>query len=201
MVRNRIKTRREAVGIRQAELAAHLRDVTAAAVLSGIESGYAMPTRTDMGILCEVLRCAPEDLYDAEALDLTGRNASKTGKTGKRRNNTEIRVRIDPHDKRELTEAVAYLGYRDLSEWLQRMRRDTVRKYRARLEKAAKIASEREAATGPTSSLWELKTALNGSGEGNEKAGDDAATSNSRQANNSKAIVAHSGANVKGVRA
>ena len=63
MVRNGIKARREAVGIRQAELAAQLRDVTAAAVLSGIESGYAMPTRTDMGILCEVLRCAPEDLY------------------------------------------------------------------------------------------------------------------------------------------
>lgn len=200
MVRNGIKTRREAVGIRQAELAARLHDVTAAAVLSGIESGYAMPTRTDMGILCEVLRCAPEDLYDAEALDLTGRNAS-SAKPGKRRNNTEIRVRINPQDKRELTEAVAYLGFRDLSEWLQRMRRDTVRKYRARLEKAAKIAAEREAATGPTSSLWELKTALNGSGAGNEKAGDDAATSNSRQANNSKAIVAHSGANVKGVRA
>lgn len=200
MVRNGIKTRREAVGIRQAELAVRLHDVTAAAVLSGIESGYAMPTRTDMGILCEVLRCAPEDLYDAEALDLTGRNAS-SAKTSKRRNNTEIRVRIDPQDKRELTEAVAYLGFRDLSEWLQRMRRDTVRKYRARLEKAAKIASEREAATGPTSSLWELKTALNGSGAGDEKAGDDAATSNSRQANNSKAIVAHSGANVKGVRA
>lgn len=200
MVRNGIRTRREAVGIRQAELAARLHDVTAAAVLSGIESGYAMPTRTDMGILCEVLRCAPEDLYDAEALDLTGRNAS-SAKPGKRRNNTEIRVRIDPQDKRELTEAVAYLGYRDLSEWLQRMRRDTVRKYRARLEKAAKVAAEREAATGPTSSLWELKTALNGSGAGNEKAGDDAATSNSRQANNSKAIVAHSGANVKGVRA
>ena len=120
MVKNGIKTRREAVGIRQAELAAQLRDVTAAAVLSGIESGYAMPTRTDMGILCEVLRCAPEDLYDAEALDLTGRNAS-SAKSGKRRNNTEIRVRIDPQDKRELTEAVAYLGYRDLSEWLQRM--------------------------------------------------------------------------------
>lgn len=200
MVRNRIKTRREAVGIRQAELAAHLRDVTAAAVLSGIESGYAMPTRTDMGILCEVLRCAPEDLYDADALDLTGRNAS-SAKPGKRRNNTEIRVRIDPQDKRELAEAVAYLGYRDLSEWLQRMRRDTVRKYRARLEMAAKIASEREAATGPTSSLWELKTALNGSGEGNEKAGDDAATSNSRQTNNSKVSIAHPGANVKGVRA
>ena len=134
MVRNGIKTRREAVGIRQAELAAQLRDVTAAAVLSGIESGYAMPTRTDMGILCEVLQCAPEDLYDAEALDLTGRNAS-SAKPGKRRNNTEIRVRINPQDKRELAEAVAYLGYRDLSEWLQRMRRDTVRKYRARLER------------------------------------------------------------------
>lgn len=200
MVKNGIRTRREAVGIRQAELAAQMRDVTAAAVLSGIESGYAMPTRTDMGILCEVLRCAPEDLYDAEALDLTGRNVS-SAKTGKRRNNTEIRVRINPQDKRELAEAVAYLGYRDLSEWLQRMRRDTVRKYRARLEKAAKVAAEREAATGPTSSLWELKTALNSSGAGNEKAGDDAATSNSRQANNSKAIVAHSGANVKGVRA
>lgn len=200
MVKNGIRTRREAVSIRQAELAARLCDVTAAAVLSGIESGYAMPTRTDMGILCEVLQCAPEDLYDAEALDLTGRNVS-SAKPSKRRNNTEIRVRIDPQDKRELTEAVAYLGYRDLSEWLQRMRRDTVRKYRARLEKAAKIASEREAATGPTSSLWELKTALNGSGEGNEKAGDDAATSNSRQSNNSKAIVAHSGANVKGGRA
>lgn len=200
MVRNGIKTRREAVGIRQAELAARLCDVTAAAVLSGIESGYAMPTRTDMGILCEVLQCAPEDLYDAEALDLTGRNTS-SAKPGKRRNNTEIRVRIDPQDKRELTEAVAYLGYRDLSEWLQRMRMDTVRKYRARLEKAAKIASEREAATGPTSSLWELKTALNGSGAGNEKAGDDAATSNSRQANNSKVSIAHPGANVKGVRA
>ena len=200
MVRNGIRTRREAVGIRQSELAARLHDVTAAAVLSGIESGYAMPTRTDMGILCEVLCCAPEDLYDAEALDLTGRNAS-SAKPGKRRNNTEIRVRINPQDKRELTEAVAYLGFRDLSEWLQRMRRDTVRKYRARLEKAAKVAAEREAATGPTSSLWEFKTALNGSGAGNEKAGDDAATSNSRQANNSKAIVAHSGANVKGVRA
>ena len=200
MVRNRIKTRREVVGILQAELAARLHDVTAAAVLSGIESGYAMPTRTDMGILCEVLRCAPEDLYDAEALDLTGRNAS-SAKPGKRRNNAEIRVRINPQDKRELTEAVAYLGFRDLSEWLQRMRRDTVRKYRARLEKAAKVAAEREAATGPTSSLWEFKTALNSSGAGNEKAGDDAATSNSRQANNSKAIVAHSGANVKGVQA
>lgn len=200
MVRNGIKARREAVGIRQAELAARLHDVTAAAVLSGIESGYAMPTRTDMGILCEVLRCAPEDLYDAEALDLTGRNAS-SAKPGKRRNNTEIRVRINPQDKRELTEAVAYLGFRDLSEWLQRMRRDTVRKYRARLEKAAKVAAEREAATGPTSSLWELKTALNGSGAGNEKAGDDAATSNSRQANNSKVSIAHPGANVKGVQA
>lgn len=106
MVRNGIRTRREAVGIRQAELAARLHDVTAAAVLSGIESGYAMPTRTDMGILCEVLCCAPEDLYDAEALDLTGRNAS-SAKPGKRRNNTEIRVRINPQDKRELTEAVA----------------------------------------------------------------------------------------------
>ena len=200
MVRNGIRTRREAVGIRQAELAAQMRDVTAAAVLSGIESGYAMPTRTDMGILCEVLRCAPEDLYDAEALDLTGRNAS-SAKPGKRRNNTEIRVRINPQDKRELTEAVAYLGYRDLSEWLQRMRMDTVRKYRARLEKAAKVAAEREAATGPTSSLWELKTALNSSGAGNEKAGDDAATSNSRQANNSKVSIAHPVANVKGVRA
>ena len=200
MVRNGIKTRREAVGIRQAELAARLHDVTAAAVLSGIESGYAMPTRTDMGILCEVLRCAPEDLYDAEALDLTGMNAS-SAKPGKRRNNTEIRVRINPQDKRELTEAVAYLGFRDLSEWLQRMRRDTVRKYRARLEKAAKVAAEREAATGPTSSLWELKTALNGSGAGNEKAGDDAATSNSRQANNSNVSIAHPGANVKGAQA
>ena len=200
MVRNRIKTRREAVGIRQAELAAQLRDVTAAAVLSGIESGYAMPTRTDMGILCDVLRCAPEDLYDAEALDLTG-SASKTGKTGKRRNNTEIRVRIDPQDKRELTDAVAYLGYRDLSEWLQRMRRDTVRKSRARLEKAALVATGEGVATSVRKGVRTLKTALNGSGAGNEKAGDDAATSNSRQANNNKAIVAHSGANVKGVRA
>ena len=43
--------------------------------------------------------------------------------------------------QRELTEAVAYLGYRDLSEWLQRMRGDTVRKYRARLEKAALVAA------------------------------------------------------------
>lgn len=196
MVKNGIKTRREAVGIRQAELAAQLRDVTAAAVLSGIESGYAMPTRTDMGILCEVLRCAPEDLYDAEALDLTGRNAS-SAKSGKRRNNTEIRVRIDPQDKRELTEAVAYLGYRDLSEWLQRMRRDTVRKYRARLEKAALVATGEGVAT----SVRTLKTALNGSGAGNEKAGDDAATSNSRQANNNKVSIAHPGANVKGVRA
>lgn len=200
MVRNRIKTRREAVGIRQAELAARMCDVTAAAVLSGIESGYAMPTRTDMGILCEVLRCAPEDLYDAEALDLTGRNAS-SAKTSKRRNNTEIRVRINPQDKRELTEAVAYLGFRDLSEWLQRMRRDTVRKYRARLEKAALVATGEGVATSVRKGVRTLKTALNGSGAGNEKAGDDAATSNSRQANNSKAIVAHSGANVKGVRA
>ena len=200
MVKNGIKTRREAVGIRQAELAAKLCDVTAAAVLSGIESGYAMPTRTDMGILCEVLRCAPEDLYDAEALDLTGRNASST-KPGKRRNNTEIRVRIDPQDKRELTEAVAYLGYRDLSEWLQRMRRDTVRKYRARLEKAALVAAGEGADASARKGVRTLKTTLSGSGAGNEKAGDDATTSNSRQANNSKAIVAHSGANVKEVRA
>ena len=200
MVRNGIKTRREAVGIRQAELAARLHDVTAAAVLPGIESGYAMPTRTDMGILCEVLRCAPEDLYDAEALDLTGRNVS-SAKPGKRRNNTEIRVRINPQDKRELTEAVAYLGYRDLSEWLQRMRRDTVRKYRARLEKAALVAAGDGVAASVRKGVRMLKTALNGSGAGNEKAGDDAATSNARQANNSKAIVAHSGANVKGARA
>ena len=156
MVRNGIKTRREAVGIRQAELAARLCDVTAAAVLSGIESGYAMPTRTDMGILCEVLRCAPEDLYDAEALDLTGRNAS-SAKPGKRRNNTEIRVRINPQDKRELTEAVAYLGYRDLSEWLQRMRRDTVRKYRVRLEKAALVATGERVATSVRKGVRTLK--------------------------------------------
>ena len=200
MVRNGIRTRREAVGIRQAELASQLRDVTAAAVLSGIESGYAMPTRTDMGILCEVLRCAPEDLYDAEALDLTGRNVS-SAKPGKRRNNTEIRVRINPQDKRELTEAVAYLGYRDLSEWLQRMRRDTVRKYRARLEKAALVAAGEGADASARKGVRTLKTALSGSGAGNEKAGDDAATSNARQTNNSKVIVAHSGANVKGVRA
>lgn len=200
MVRNGIRIRREAVGIRQAELAARLHDVTAAAVLSGIESGYAMPTRTDMGILCEVLCCAPEELYDAEALDLTGRNVS-SAKPGKRRNNTEIRVRIDPQDKRELAEAVAYLGYRDLSEWVQRMRRDTVRKYRARLEKAALVAAGDGVAASGRKGARALKNALNGSGAGNEKAGDDAATSNARQANNSKVIVAHSGANVKGVRA
>lgn len=197
MVKNGIKTRREAVGIRQAELAAKLRDVTAAAVLSGIESGYAMPTRTDMGILCEVLQCAPEDLYDAEALDLTGRNVS-SAKPGKRRNNTEIRVRIDPQDKRELTEAVAYLGYRDLSEWLQRMRRDTVRKYHVRLEKAAMVASGEGVAASVRKGVHALKTALNGSCAGKEKAGDDAATSNARQTNDSNAIVAHSGENVKG---
>lgn len=197
MVKNGIRIRREAVGIRQAELAAKLRDVTAAAVLSGIESGYAMPTRTDMGILCEVLRCAPEDLYDAEALDLTGRNAS-SAKPGKRRNNTEIRVRINPQDKRELTEAVAYLGFRDLSEWLQRMRRDTVRKYRARLEKAALIAAGEGADASARKGVHALKTALNGSCAGKEKAGDDAATSNARQTNDSNAIVAHSGENVKG---
>lgn len=200
MVRNGIRTRREAVGIRQAELASQLRDVTAAAVLSGIESGYAMPTRTDMGILCEVLRCAPEDLYDAEALDLTGRNVS-SAKPGKRRNNTEIRVRINPQDKRELTEAVAYLGYRDLSEWLQRMRRDTVRKYRARLEKAALVAAGEGVAASVRKGVQALKAALNGSGAGNEKAGNDAATSDARQANNSKVSIAHPGANVKGVQA
>ena len=81
------------------------------------------------------------------------------------------------------------------------MRRDTVRKYRARLEKAAKIAAGEGVAASVRKGAQALKTALNGSGAGNEKAGDDAATSNSRQANNSKAIVAHSGANVKGVRA
>ena len=171
MVRNRIRIRREAVDIRQAELAARLHDVTAAAVLSGIESGYAMPTRTDMGILCEVLRCAPEDLYDAEALDLTGRNAS-SAKPGKRRNNTEIR-----------------------------MRRDTVRKYRARLEKAALVAAGEGVAASVRKGAQVLKTALNGPGAGNEKAGDDAATSNSRQANNSNVSIAHPGANVKGAQA
>ena len=53
MIHNNIKARREAAGIKQADLAREMRDAASASVLSGIESGRAMPTRTDMRTLCE----------------------------------------------------------------------------------------------------------------------------------------------------
>ena len=42
MIRNNIKARREAAGIKQADLAREMRDAASASVLSGIESGRAI---------------------------------------------------------------------------------------------------------------------------------------------------------------
>ena len=112
MIHNNIKARREAAGIKQADLAREMRDAASASVLSGIESGRAMPTRTDMRTLCSRLRCTPDDLYAPEELDLAGSASGYRASNRKRRCPTEIRVRIPPEEKRELIEAVTSLRVR-----------------------------------------------------------------------------------------
>lgn len=202
MIHNNIKVRRIAMGIRQSDLAMELRDAASASVISGIESGRTMPTRTDMRTLCELLHCVPGDLYAPEELDLSG-NAGYSRNDRKGRCSTEIRVRIPPEEKRELIEAVAYLGYRDTSDWLQQMRKRTVERYKRKLEKAlAAIQTVVSPQTVGNSHSNEkpLKNVSSAFEAKKEEAAGDADTSSQRQGNNCNPNITQSGEMVNRAR-
>ena len=204
MIHNNIKARREAAGIKQADLAREMRDAASASVLSGIESGRAMPTRTDMRTLCDRLRCAPGDLYAPEELDLAGSASGPyRASNRKRRCPTEIRVRIPPEEKRELIEAVTYLGYRDTSDWLQQMRRRTVERYRRKLGKAVaaiQTVVSPQVEENSHSNERPLKNASSTFEAKRKSAAGDADTSGQRQGNNCNPNITQPGEMVNRAR-
>lgn len=73
MVENQIKVLLAKRGLNAKQLAAKMPDECSAALMSYIMNGKVMPTRHMLHRMCELLNCAPTDLYTIDDLDLLSR--------------------------------------------------------------------------------------------------------------------------------
>ena len=114
-----------------------------------------------------------------------------------------MRVRIPPEEKRELIEAVTYLGYRDTSDWLQQMRRRTVERYRRKLGKAVaaiQTVVSPQVEENSHSNERPLKNASSTFEAKRKSAAGDADTSGQRQGNNCNPNITQPGEMVNRAR-
>ena len=136
MVQNNLRVKRAMRGLSQNALAKKLTDANAS-IYCYVEQGKALPTAEDMRALCKALDCAPGDLYRPEDMDLSGAAregaaSDKPKSRGGRQHGdmVEIRSWFRPCEKQELEDTLTALGYRNTSEWLREMYRNTVARAR-----------------------------------------------------------------------
>jgi len=135
---NMIRTRLSAAGISSKALAKEI-EITEVA-MSFILNGYVLPTREKLQRMCEILKCEPLDLYDADDLKILGSVKSGSKKSGTQIGGRSVKDRaegstrlffwINDQEKASLIEAVKSLGYRSITEWLREMMRNTIAKHR-----------------------------------------------------------------------
>ena len=155
MVDNRIRVMLAEKKMSAAALAARIPDMSKP-VMSYIVQGITLPTRDDMDIICRELDCKATDLYEAKELDLnvTGNQTADSqqnktaGKTIPLAQDAPMRIRIErdskdhagyerihfwftPEEKAALIKAVKGLGYRNTTEWMREMYRQTLKQYAA----------------------------------------------------------------------
>ncbi len=117
MVKNRIKKfRTERWDMSQAELSDMLPDKPGKTVLSLIENGHVLPTPETMASLCAIFSCSPSDLYDESDLRFVDSGGDLDG-------GDRITVRVSS----EFMEALEELGYSDVKEWLNEVRRNLLK--------------------------------------------------------------------------
>ena len=137
MTRNSIKHKLDDAGITQAAAAEKMPDGIGKVGMSFIVTGKVLPTKDGMQTLCEMLDCAPSDLYsptdinllslcelDEEKPVITSVQGSKGGKQHEDMHKFQVWLR--PYEQDAIEKAVAELGYRSIAEWLREMIRNTV---------------------------------------------------------------------------
>lgn len=140
LVQNNILTVRRRRKITGRELAERMAGVSPS-VFSTIENGRVMPKKADLKVMCEMLRCAPTDLYSLDQLHLIGGEEQQEGRheaspgpsSRNHAGQKEFRSWLKPTEREALRGAVMALGYRSEAEWLREMIRNTVARSR-RLE-------------------------------------------------------------------
>lgn len=117
MVKNRIKKfRTEKWDLSQAELSDMLPGKPGKTVLSLIENGHVLPTPETMASLCAIFSCSPADLYEESDLRYVDPGGDLDGAD-------KIVVRISDDFK----DALAELGYGDVKEWLNEVKRNLLK--------------------------------------------------------------------------
>ncbi|MGI6689876.1 MAG: helix-turn-helix transcriptional regulator [Christensenellales bacterium] len=143
MVKNRIKVMRAEADISATALAEKLPDVQSKVAMSFIEQGRVLPTRDSLEQMCELLGCTPTDLYRERDLDLLsvgggeadsefeveGFQKPETTRPTDKEGQERIRVWMLREEKEALLQAIAGLGYKNVTEWLREMYRATMQRY------------------------------------------------------------------------
>jgi len=120
MVRNLIRKYRTDRNLSQAELSDLMPGSPGKTVLSLIENGHVLPTCDVLESLCDVLKCTPTDLYDANDLNLM-KAVDEGG--GFDASETVVTIIVT----KEVEEALKELGYSDVNEWLDEERRNLLK--------------------------------------------------------------------------
>ena len=140
LVPNNIARRRRQLRIPARQVAEQMAAITLP-IFSTIENGRVMPKKSDLKVMCKVLRCRPTDLYPADQLALTEDANQTTSKEAAspasidrgHPGQVEFRAWLRVDERQTLRDAVMALGYRNEAEWLREMYRNTVAR-RRRLE-------------------------------------------------------------------
>ena len=126
MVSNRIRTLLSDRKMSAKKLSDELTDCNAA-ILSYIINGRALPTAASLKEMCELLGCAPTDLYDSKDVDLL--SVFEKWRTDVACLDSEVGKWFDPEESAALRKALAALGYSCVGEWIREMWRSTLLKY------------------------------------------------------------------------
>lgn len=140
LVLNGIARRRKQLKIPARQVAEQM-DGISLPIFSTIENGRVMPKKSDLKVMCSVLRCEPTDLYEADQLSLAEESTPLGTKAGMPPASTgrdhpgqvEFRTWLRMTERQTLRDTVKALGYRNEAEWFREMYRNTVARHR-RLE-------------------------------------------------------------------
>lgn len=139
MVSNRIRMLLADRKISAQNLSDELTDCNAA-ILSYIINGRVLPTADSLKEMCEILGCAPTDLYDSKDVDLL--SVFEKWRTDVAHLDSEVGKWFDPDESAALRKALTALGYSCVGEWIREMWRSTLLKYIERSEGSAINLSE-----------------------------------------------------------
>ena len=148
MVKNKIRSERERMGLTQQQLAKKLGDENAS-TLSMLETGKVLPTKPYLKLMCQALDREPSDLYSLSDLTLIDESGTTTSdarisSTVSRDKNheglVEFRVWLKPALKKKIEKAASYLEYNSLTEWFRECYRDLI--YRAARVRASGESEE-----------------------------------------------------------